>query len=213
MIGIRIAALLCTLGVLLVAPASARAQSWWKLNKLSGPEFQGIGAEVRIKCWAGPNATQVENEKRSGPIFSLCPKQPRRRHSVNVDAAWMFSKRDERFADGHQIYMTTLGGSVSTRPNEVIELGTGAHVAFFTSRGMDETVHKFLLEPIRLDLRPLQDAWKWDDTKRSAWWREGIVVRVGLLWFPTGFAAGELGPIEDGDTAVHYFGLYLDFGF
>lgn len=226
--------LACALLALLALPSTADAFSWWKLDKLSGPEFQGSLLQMRLVCLnSDGNRFRVQREptgqrisdreaKRQkavaplsspiGGIYSFCPNAKnaaRRRASLDANLGWLRAERDPRFAGGHRIHAITLGPSFSFRANEVFEIGTAAHWAWFFSKGLKPS-RELMLEPVRVDIRFLKDVYKWDATATPPWWQEAFILRAGFIWFPDEFEDGQFGAPLDGDQGVRYLGVFVD---
>lgn len=200
--------LLCALFTTLT-PSPAHAISWWKLEQLSGPRFLGPTIDLRSVCWTevvkdqkgtgeapvpkdgqpAAEAPALVKGQTQGAIFSFCDLQPsqRRRGSIDLNFGFLTSQPDKQFADGKRIYLITAGPSVAFHVAGPFELGAGVYVDAFFSGGL-QTFSKIMLEPLRLDIRPLH----WKVGNNAAWWQEVIVVRTGLLAFPTGFSASDL---------------------
>ena len=193
----------------------ARAVSWWALEKLSGPRFKGPGFEARIWCFREPKDTPpplpagTTEMMTPGLAVSLCnlKEGERRRGSVDVNVGWFHSQRDDQFASGHEIKLILLDASFSAHAWGPVEVGIALGISWFSSEGL-ESFRKFTLEPIRLDLRPIQ--WNEERRKNKNVWGEAIVVRVGLISFPAGFEAADFNYKRIPGEAVPYYGLFLD---
>ncbi len=69
-------------GVLLqaIAPASADALSWWWLDALSGPKFDGPLIEFRLVCFKDSETGERKVVTSvPGAILSFCNLEPRER--------------------------------------------------------------------------------------------------------------------------------------
>jgi hypothetical protein len=215
--------LLCSLFTTLT-PSPAHAISWWKLEQLSGPRFLGPTIDLRSICWTdkfaktdqSAKADQPADRERSfvegqvirGGIFSFCKLQDteRRRGSIDLNFGFLTSEPDKQFADGKRIYLITAGPSVAFHVAGPFELGAGVYFDAFFSGGL-QTFSKIMLEPIRLDIRPLHFSVRND----AKWWQEVVVVRTGLLAFPTGFAASDLGAVDRIPGEVkQYWAILID---
>ena len=193
----------------------ARAVSWWALEKLSGPRFKGPGFEARIWCFREPKDTPpplpvgTTEMVTPGLAVSLCnlKEGERRRGSVDVNVGWFHSQRDDQFAGGDEIKLILLESSFSAHAWGPVEVGVAFGMSWFSSESL-ESFRKFTLEPIRLDLRPIQ--WNEQRRKDKNVWGEAIVVRVGLISFPAGFEAAEFKYKRIPGEAVAYYGLFLD---
>lgn len=247
----RIGASIVAVLALVFLPSAAEAFSWWKLDKLSGPKFQGVLLQLRAFCLPGDSdgqgdirgaavqesaqdppqkeepkegedgALEIPQDDRTvtvfamvpgGVVHSFCGKTPRRRASLDVNVGWLRAERDVRFAGNHRIHAISAGPSFSFRANEVFEFGTAAHLAWFFSNGM-RPFGKAMIEPIRVDVRFLKDSYRWDQNADPVWWQEAFFVRGGYVWFPKGFDDGDFGAPADGDNAVPYVGVEVDFDY
>jgi len=208
---------MCSLFVV-SSPAPAWAVSWWALEKLSGPKFKGPGFEARIWCFREPKDEPKDTPKPPeganmmavpGIAVSLCNLKDgeRRRGSVDVNVGWFHSQRDDQFAGGDEIKLILLESSFSAHAWGPVEVGVAFGMSWFSSESL-ESFRKFTLEPIRLDLRPIQ--WNEQRRKNKNVWGEAIVVRVGLISFPAGFEAADFNYKRIPGEAVPYYGLFLD---
>jgi hypothetical protein len=205
---------MCSLFVV-SSPAPARAMSWWALEKLTGPRFKGPVFDARIWCFTEPKKVETSTGTGSteavppGLVLSLCnlKRDERRRASVDVNVGWFHSQRDDQFADGKEIKLIMLESSFSAHVWGPFEAGFALGMSWFSSEGL-QSFRKFTLEPVRIDLRPIQ----WSEKKRETRtvWGEAIVVRVGLVSFPAGFEAAEFKYKRIPAEAVGYIGLFLD---
>ena len=212
----RLGIVLTMCGVFVASsPVPALAVSWWALEKLSGPKFKGPAFDARIWCFREPKE-QIHKEGATeevrtipGLAVSLCNLRDgeRRRGSLDVNVGWFHSQRDEHFAGGNEIKLILLESSFSAHAWGPVEAGVAFGMSWFSSEGL-ESFRKFTLEPIRLDLRPIQ----WNETRRrdKDLWGEAIVVRVGFISFPAGFEAAEFKYKRIPGEAVFYYGLFLD---
>jgi hypothetical protein len=190
---------------LVLSPATADAQVL-KLHRLSGPEFKGVLGELRLQCWPSERDRPFDILSGPGVIWSLCDTRTRRRTSVNLDVGVLWAT-EAQFNNGDRMWMVPFGLSASHRINELIEVGTGIHMAFFSTN--NSTV-RLMLEPGRVDLRPLRGAWGWDPLATPEWWQDGLVLRGGLFSFPQGFDPGTFGAPIDDAKAVYYWGVFFD---
>jgi hypothetical protein len=199
---------MCSLFVM-SSPAPAWAVSWWALEKLSGPEFKGFVFDARIWCSREPTDGEQSSIRSMGLMVSLCnlKEGERRRASVDVNVGWFHSQRDQHFADGKEVKLIMLETAFSAHAWGPVEVGLAVGISWFSSEAL-ESFRKFTLEPVRIDLRPIQ----WTEGRRrdKDLWGEAIVVRVGLLAFPAGFEAAEFKYKRIPAEAVWYGGLFLD---
>jgi len=84
----------------------------------------------------------------------------------------------------------------------------------FSSPGIPKAFWKVVVEPVRIDFRPLHlrdKDWLTSPDKKMYWLREALVLRTGWMMFP-GFSAAQLNsPIALGREAAMYTGVFLDF--
>jgi hypothetical protein len=191
-------------------PASAAAVSWWRLEQLSGPRFDGYAFEARVWCLAEKGN---DIEAVAGLALAICNLKDgqKRRASLDLNFGLFQADGDSRFAGGEAIKMILLEPSFSAHVWGPVEVGIAAGMSWFSSKGF-ESFRKFTLEPFRLDFRPLQ----WTERRRTndKWYplNEAIVIRTGWLVFPAGFEASEFKFERIPAEAVWYYGFFFDAG-
>lgn len=202
-------------------PSTADAYWLYWLDDLSGPRFKAVLAEdIRLVCLKEP-ATRIENtaplaRASVGGILSLCGlgKGERRRASLNLNLSWLTGEAPN--LEDHKLVIVEPAFSV--RVSAALELATGAGLAIFSGNFRDGSRLKFILEPIRADFRPLYLLpLRGDDpnkTKRDgSWIAETVVIRGGIMGFPSGFDEGFFGPDFEATNGPEYkyqIGTFID---
>lgn len=123
-----------------------------------------------------------------GVIYSACGLKAgeRRRASIDIGARLLWTRhKDDRFAGGEQIQLTTLEPAISwsvfnsskTPWLDVVDYGIGAGAYWITSKGFPSLRGGFV-EPARFDFH----------APTKAYWLARVpVLRVSWLVFPSGF--------------------------
>jgi hypothetical protein len=220
--------------VFLVAFARpADAWVWEFIEKLSGPSFSGPGIEWRLVCFnyadGGPE-TEVSNPGRQtgsviaavlpGCLFSKGPENRIRRVSINLTLGLMNDRADGLvYRDGDvvcDINLTSISPAVWMRVFKSVEVGGGGGVYWFKGPKF-ESFHRFWVEPVRLDWKPLEafervlfDHTGNDDTE---WWRF-LSLRAGYLISPQGFSPEDFGAVAGFEPSsretLWKAGVYID---
>lgn len=222
------------LGFVLVAatcglfPSTADAYWLYWLDDLSGPRFKAVLAEdIRLVCLKkNPDSKEIaEAGKRvgtlgAGGILSLCGlKNGERRHaSLNLNLSWLSGEAPN--LEDHKLVI--IEPAFSVRATAALEFASGAGVAIFSGNFREGSRLKFILEPIRVDFRPLyllplsqrDGPTTTDKTKRKgSWFAEALVIRGGIMGFPSGFDEGFFGPdfkATNGPEFKSHIGTYID---
>ena len=190
-------------------PAQA-AFSWNWVDHLSGPgPFYGPVFDWRLVCLTEKKPVKITTV--AGIIGSACSyeKGEQRRASIDLNFGFLHAKGDARFADGTEIKLTTLEPTFSWHIWGPFEAGVGAGVYWFSANTFP-SVSRVMLEPIRVDIRPLRLKESQHD-----WWAEVLVFRFGWVVIPGGFepndfraAPGTARRIPS--EAVRTWGLFID---
>jgi hypothetical protein len=108
--------------------------------------------------------------------------------------------------DGNRMFL--FEGSYSSRVTSWLELGAGGGIALFTSE-RTESVKRLVIEPLRVDLRPLA---RWHKTNVQRVFADGVVVRIGYYIFPQGFPAQTFSDnfAQTGAEQVPYYSVVFD---
>lgn len=167
-----------------VGATPVHAISWQWIAELSGPgPFRGWALDWRLVCLTDKAEKPVKITTVTGIIGSACSyeKGEHRRASIDLNFGFLRAKGDARFADGKEIRLTTLEPAFSWHVWGPVEAGTGVGVYWFSSESFT-TVNRVMLEPVRVDLRPLRL-----NEAQHDWWREVLTLRFGWIVIPGGF--------------------------
>ena len=163
-----------------------------------------------------------------GVIVSACPYKPNTRRTGSINVLLGFW-RDQDFpsfkstpdpADNREV---VIEPSYSARLSSFLEVGAGAGIAFFSSNRRD-SVKKLIIEPFRVDLRPITlfardrspDVITTSGGITTLEWgkalRAGLVVRAGYFLYPQGFEQGMFNDAFKRTPAesTGYFSLVFD---
>jgi hypothetical protein len=199
-------------------PSSADAYWLYWIDDLSGPRFHAVLAEdIRLVCSKQPDTINNDREARAlvvGGIFSLCRMKPgeRRRASLNLNVSWLAG--EDPNVEDHKLII--IEPAFSARASAALEFASGAGMAIFSAKFREGSRIKFLLEPIRVDFRPLY-LWRQGlksqvTTGEGSWFMEAVVIRAGIIGFPTGFEAGFFSPdfVEHEAEFKYHIGTFVD---
>ena len=187
-------AIVIVLAAVFLQLASPRpAAAWWDyIEQLSGPgPLRGVDVESRVVCLVRregtPGLTKAALVPVVGVIVNFCdiPKDARRVLSLDFGVRWTTRGDDPRWAGGERISMMTfvpaLTWNAINDPNwDVFELGVGAGMYWFHSRGFDDFVG-VVIDP-RVDFHL-------PTVLQTRGWYFRPVFRFGALVFPEGLRA------------------------
>jgi hypothetical protein len=215
---LRMNRFLLALGLCLAAlgasprPASANILRW--IDELSGPgPFKGWVIEGRVVCWGAPPKPEPGAPKPTEaeePVAGIggklpclvrrIPENSRRRYSLNVEAGKLWAKDNhleynrELTEDERRVKLTPVQVTFYWQPLRGLELGHGAGVFFFYGNdGLFERFTRFVIEPLRVDLRPFDLAIR-DPQSRdrlSSKLLRMITLRQSVVLLPKGFTAAD----------------------
>jgi len=159
-----------------------------------------------------------------GVLISACTYEPgeERKASINVLLGLLKDRgHDAKFfafpytgygfeegdTDANSLFI--IEPSYSIRVNDFIDVAAGAGVGIFSSRRRGPFA-SLILEPARLDVRPLN--FRWGGNRPLQVVGEMVTVRTGLFVFPTGFAPEAF---KDGGARIeaewiHHVALVFD---
>jgi hypothetical protein len=155
-------------------------------------------------------------------LISICTYEPRetRKASLNILVGLLAERYDEDFFakpykkyvseadDPTQNRLFIVQPSYSIRVNDFLDVAAGAGVAIFSSR-RQESFTRLIVEPARVDWRPLNFNWSNSTMKVIG---EVITLRGGFFIFPQGFAPNAFHDEDPRIPAelVKYAGLVFD---
>ncbi len=231
-------------------PAVSRSVTGQKLQDLGGKtkeltdELARVKSQTPVEKTVARTLEEVANAyERAGEVrllgasagvtLSACPIQRDvyRRGSINMTFRRLesYSSRQDQYAGGNQVVLTTFVPAVAWRPMlgigpdwaDFFDLASGAGVYWLTSDGSKpggfDTISGILLEPVRIDFHAPSVV-----TSRPRWYWAllgGLSYRRGWAIFPAGFEANAFGVTQTPQQGeripaewVRNKAIYLDLG-
>lgn len=163
--------------------------------------MEALSADGDVRAFSAP-----------GLLYSACSLKSgeRRRAAIDLGMRFVWTKDDDRFADGKRISLTTIeptfSWSIIDNPKfDFLEYGLGAGMYWVSSEAFPSFSGGFL-EPVRIEIHAPTNA---------HWLAKILVFRAGLLVFPGGFAPGAFAARPDvahriSRDWVKTYGIYAD---
>lgn len=212
----RISAILAC-SILVQVCVATPALAWWDwLEEWSGPgPWKGPVFGARLVCFVADKNAPTQGVRPKvvpvGLLYSACELDDTewRRASIELGMRFLWT-RDDRFAGGRRISLTTLEPSFSwsiiNNPDwNFVDYGMGGGFYWVSSEAFP-SVNGGFLEPLRLDFHA---------PANSNPWARIPILRVGVLVFPGGFEPGAFAPGPGAARRISrdwakYIGIYTD---
>jgi hypothetical protein len=222
---------------LTASQANAHILRW--IDELSGPgPFVGGSIELRVKCWKDKNiieqhelaALSDEKRKKWADMLALglksgCPGEHKRntyqQFSLNVETGYLHAKERDNpitYDDGQKrgVNLVPVEVFVYWQPTLGLELGTGGGFFLFFKKGLYYSP-VFVLEPMRVDIRPLDVLLAKKVDKVSFGWNtlRALTFRQSFIYFPNrmtaaDFAGGANNTFDERGEVVKSFAVLFD---